>query len=86
MGQKVNAVGLRIGVNRGWNSNWFASNKDYARYLKEDMAIRSFVEKSLKNLTSDRASKGAAGDKSRQDTYLSHVEIARSKGDKGEGP
>lgn len=83
MGQKVNAVGLRIGVNRGWNSNWFASKKDYARYLKEDMAIRSFIEKSLKNLTSDRANKGAAADKSRQDTYLSHVEIARSKGDKG---
>jgi small subunit ribosomal protein S3 len=33
MGQKINAVGFRIGVNRGWESNWFASKKDYADFL-----------------------------------------------------
>ena len=44
MGQKVNANGLRIGINRSWTSNWYASKKDYARFIKEDMAIRSYLE------------------------------------------
>jgi len=33
MGQKINAVGFRIGVNHGWEANWFASKKDYATFL-----------------------------------------------------
>jgi small subunit ribosomal protein S3 len=49
MGQKVNAVGLRIGVNRGWESNWFASKKDYAGFLAEDIAIRRYLEPQLKD-------------------------------------
>ena len=48
MGQKVNAVGLRIGINRGWEANWYASKKDYATFLGEDIAIRNFLEPKLK--------------------------------------
>lgn len=48
MGQKVNPVGLRIGVNKSWQSRWFAS-KDYSRLLKEDITIRSTIEKQLGN-------------------------------------
>ncbi len=48
MGQKVNAVGLRIGINRGWEANWFASKKDYATFLGEDIAIRNYLEPALK--------------------------------------
>lgn len=48
MGQKVNANGLRIGINRGWSANWFASDKDYALYLGEDIAIRRYLEPNLK--------------------------------------
>ncbi len=49
MGQKVNPVGLRIGINRDWNSKWFASKNDYGDFLKEDLAIRRYLEKELKN-------------------------------------
>lgn len=47
MGQKVNAVGLRMGINRDWNSKWFASKKEYSQYLVEDIAIRRYLEKEL---------------------------------------
>lgn len=48
MGQKINPIGFRVGVTRGWDSNWFAE-KDYARYLEEDIKIRAHVKKKLKN-------------------------------------
>lgn len=43
MGQKVNPVGLRIGINRGWQSTWIA-NREFATYLKEDLEIRKYLE------------------------------------------
>jgi small subunit ribosomal protein S3 len=46
MGQKVNPIGLRIGINKGWQSRWFAL-KDYARFLKEDIIIRNVIEGQL---------------------------------------
>lgn len=49
MGQKVNAVGMRIGINRDWNSKWFASKKEYGEFLNEDIAIRRYLEKELAN-------------------------------------
>ncbi len=48
MGQKVNPVGLRVGVNRGWNASWYASNQDFAKFLNEDIKIRSTLEPMLK--------------------------------------
>jgi small subunit ribosomal protein S3 len=48
MGQKINAVGFRVGVNRGWEANWFASKKDYATFLGEDIKIRKYLEPQLK--------------------------------------
>ncbi|WP_027134790.1 30S ribosomal protein S3 [Geminicoccus roseus] len=48
MGHKVNPVGLRVGINRTWDSRWFAEN-NYAKMLKEDLQIREFLEKRLSN-------------------------------------
>lgn len=48
MGQKVNPIGLRIGVNKTWNSRWFA-DKDYAKFLHEDLKIRNFLKKHFTN-------------------------------------
>lgn len=48
MGQKVNPIGLRLGVNRTWDSRWYANTKDYARLLHEDIKIRQFVREKLK--------------------------------------
>ncbi len=45
MGQKVNPVGMRIGINKNWNSRWFATKKDYQNFLIEDIRIREFIEK-----------------------------------------
>ncbi len=44
MGQKVNPIGFRLGVNKTWNSRWFADKK-YARLLHEDIRIREFLKK-----------------------------------------
>lgn len=49
MGQKVSPVGLRIGINRDWESNWYADNKNFAKYLEKDVKIRRFLEKRLKD-------------------------------------
>jgi small subunit ribosomal protein S3 len=48
MGQKINPIGLRLGVNRTWDSRWFASKGEYAKLLHEDMAIRKKLMKDLK--------------------------------------
>ena len=49
MGQKVSPVGLRIGVNKGWQSSWYANKKDFAKYIKEDDNIRTFIKKKYSN-------------------------------------
>ncbi len=46
MGQKVNPIGLRIGINRTWVSRWYAE-KDFAKLLHEDIAIRKYLKKKL---------------------------------------
>ena len=48
MGQKVNANGLRLGVNKDWQSNWFSS-KNYANFLNNDLKIREFLSTELKD-------------------------------------
>ncbi len=45
MGQKVNPHGLRVGINKGWDTQWYADKKDFAVYLKEDHTIRTFIKK-----------------------------------------
>jgi len=66
MGQKVNPVGMRVGVNRDWNSRWYANDQEYHVFLNEDIQVRKYLEKALK------------------DALLSHVEIERTKNDKGQ--
>jgi small subunit ribosomal protein S3 len=46
MGQKTNPVGLRLGINRTWDSRWF-SGKEYADWLDEDIRIRRYIKKRL---------------------------------------
>jgi small subunit ribosomal protein S3 len=47
MGHKVNPIGLRLGVNRTWDSRWFAQKRDYGKLLHEDLKLRSYLEKRL---------------------------------------
>lgn len=47
MGQKVNPIGLRLGINRTWDSRWFAGKDKYADMLHEDLSIRKYLQKRL---------------------------------------
>ena len=47
MGQKVNPVGLRLGVNRTWDSRWFASDANYGALLHEDLKLRDYLHERL---------------------------------------
>ena len=49
MGQKVNPIGLRLGINRGWDSIWFAKKKEYGKLLIEDYKIRDYIKKNVVN-------------------------------------
>jgi len=54
MGHKVNPIGLRLGINRTWDSRWFAPKGEYARLLHEDVAIREALRKQLKQAAVSR--------------------------------
>ena len=49
MGQKINPIGLRLGINRGWDSTWFAKKKDFGKYLIEDFKMREYIKKNITN-------------------------------------
>ena len=48
MGQKVNPIGLRLGINRTWDSRWYANTGEYGKLLHEDIKIRDYLMKELK--------------------------------------
>jgi small subunit ribosomal protein S3 len=48
MGQKVNPIGLRLGINRTWDSRWFANSREFGKLLHEDVKIRAYLNKELK--------------------------------------
>ena len=45
MGQKVNPIGMRLQVNRTWDSRWYADTKEYGDLLLEDLRMREFIKK-----------------------------------------
>jgi len=49
MGQKVNPIGLRVGINRSWDSIWFAKKREYGKLLIEDYKIRNHIKKNVVN-------------------------------------
>ena len=49
MGQKVSPIGQRIGINKDWESKWYAPKKDFSKYLLEDIKIREYIDKNLKD-------------------------------------
>ncbi len=54
MGQKVNPIGLRLGINRTWDSRWYAEGDEYGELLHEDLKLREFIEKELKQAAISR--------------------------------
>lgn len=49
MGQKVNPISMRLQVNKDWRSKWFVDKRDYAAYLKDDLAVRRMIRTKLGN-------------------------------------
>ena len=54
MGQKIHPTGFRLAVSRNWASRWYAGNKEFAGMLKEDLQVREFLKKRLKNASVGR--------------------------------
>ena len=47
MGQKVNPISMRLQVNKDWRSKWFVDKRDYAKYLRDDLAVRRMIQNKL---------------------------------------
>jgi small subunit ribosomal protein S3 len=62
LGQKVNPIGFRLGVVKTWNSRWYADDKEYRRYLHEDLRLKRFLKErmyhaGIANIEIERAAK-----------------------------
>ena len=78
MGQKVSPTGFRIGVTEDWRSRWYA-DKDYAKNLENDMAIRSFLDKRLARAAVAKVEIERAGDKVKIIIYTARPGIVIGK-------
>ena len=54
MGQKINPTGFRLAISRNWSSRWYASNRDFAGMLAEDIKVREYLKAKLKNASVSR--------------------------------
>ncbi len=78
MGQKVNPYGIRLGINKTWSSRWF-SNKEYTKLLHQDLKIKNYVEKKLKNASISKINIERAAKKLRVSIYSSRPGIIIGK-------
>ena len=56
MGQKINPIGLRLGINRTWDSRWYANKGEYGKLLQEDLKIRAYSRRTSSRRRSPRSS------------------------------
>ena len=54
MGQKVHPTGFRLAVSRNWNSRWYADDKNFGSLLHEDVKVREYLKRKLKNASVGR--------------------------------
>jgi len=78
MGQKVSPNGLRLGINKYWQSRWFAT-KDYARYLDEDIKIRLILEEQLANAGTAKIEVERTEDEVKVDVFTSKPGVVIGK-------
>ena len=78
MGQKVNPYGIRLGINKTWSSRWY-SKTQYTKLLHEDLKIKDYVEKKLKNASISKINIERAAKKLRLSIYSSRPGIIIGK-------
>ena len=78
MGQKVNPYGIRLGINKTWSSRWFSKN-DYTKLLHQDLKIKKYVERKLKNASISKINIERAAKKLRLSIYSSRPGIIIGK-------
>ena len=78
MGQKVNPNGIRLGINRTWSSRWFSKN-EYTNLLHQDLKIKKYVEKKLKNASISKINIERAAKKLRLSIFSSRPGIIIGK-------
>jgi len=78
MGQKVNPYGIRLGINKTWSSRWFSKN-EYTKLLHEDLKIKKYVGKKLKNASISKINIERAAKKLRLSIYSSRPGIIIGK-------
>lgn len=78
MGQKANPIGLRLGITRGWDSKWYL-DKDYSKFLFEDVKIRGFLKKKLFHAGVSRIEIERVADKGKVNIYTARPGIIIGK-------
>ena len=78
MGQKVNPYGIRLGINKTWSSRWF-SKSEYTKLLHQDLKIKHYVEKKLRNASISKINIERAAKKLRLSIYSSRPGIIIGK-------
>ena len=78
MGQKVNPYGIRLGINKTWSSRWFSKNQ-YTKLLHQDLKIKNYVEKKLKNASISKINIERAAKKLRLSMFSSRPGIIIGK-------
>lgn len=74
MGQKVNPIGIRLGINKTWQSRWYAE-KNYADFLHEDLRIKKFIKKTFYHASISRIEVERAAEKTSVNVYTSRPGI-----------
>lgn len=83
MGQKVNPNGFRVGIHRGWQSNWFVQKKDLPALIEEDHRIRRYIKKELSNAGVSKIEIGRKADQIGIDIYTARPGVVVGKGGQG---
>ncbi|MBS2001297.1 MAG: 30S ribosomal protein S3 [Cyanobacteria bacterium SZAS LIN-5] len=83
MGQKVNPNGFRLGIHRGWRSNWFVNKKDVPALMEEDYRIRRFLKKELSNAGVSKVDISRKADQIQLDIYTARPGVVVGKGGQG---
>src|SRR3984957_2955776 len=83
MGQKVNPNGFRVGVHRGWRSNWFVQKRDLAALIEEDEHIRRYLKKELTNAGVSKVEISRKADQIQIDIYTARPGVVVGKGGQG---